>query len=216
MAKIKQGILGGFTGKVAGLVGTSWKGRAVMKSLPQSVSNPKTEKQVTQRARFSQIAELAAQILTTFVQPVENPIAGNISGYNLFVKQNKTAFDALGVIHHNNFKCGGGKIVNVESVSGSASAASQEITLTWDNGASLSPLRLTDTIYAAVFKQDGTFLGVSSGEAVRSAETLTIDAEASGNTFASADVLYVLYAAVSTDGRDVSALTVSLRVVAGA
>jgi hypothetical protein len=42
MGTIKQGILGGFSGKVGTVVGASWKGIAYMRSLPQKVKNPRT------------------------------------------------------------------------------------------------------------------------------------------------------------------------------
>ena len=46
MAKVRQGILGGFRGRVGNIVGTGWKGIAVMKSLPLTVANPRTAGQV--------------------------------------------------------------------------------------------------------------------------------------------------------------------------
>jgi len=52
MGTIKKGILGGFSGKVGTVVGSSWKGIAYMKSLPLSVKNPRTEAQVSNRAKF--------------------------------------------------------------------------------------------------------------------------------------------------------------------
>src|SRR5690606_508733 len=42
MGIIKQGILGGFSGKVGNVVGASWKGIDYIRSLPSSVSNPRT------------------------------------------------------------------------------------------------------------------------------------------------------------------------------
>lgn len=212
MAIIKQGILGGFTGKVAGVVGTSWKGRAVMKGRPQSVSNPKTDAQVEQRAKFSSIAELAASILTTFVQPVENPISGNISGYNRFVKDNKEAFDALGALVGANFKCGGGKIVELGSFDAQAESNSSEITLDWTNQSGISALRLTDKVYAAAFRADGSLFGVTSGETTRSAQSASISANPGVAEILSTDTIYVIYAAVSADGRDVSITTTAVEV----
>ena len=53
MGRIRKGILGGFSGKVGTVVGATWKGIAYMRSLPQSVKNPRTLMQRTQRSRFS-------------------------------------------------------------------------------------------------------------------------------------------------------------------
>lgn len=53
MGKINQGILGGISGKVGNVIGGSWKGISYLRVKPSSVANPKTEKQLTQRMRFS-------------------------------------------------------------------------------------------------------------------------------------------------------------------
>lgn len=207
MAKIKQGILGGFSGKVANVVGTSWKGRAVMKSQPLSVANPKTEAQQEQRGKFSKIAELASAILTQFVQPVENPISGNISGYNLFCKDNKTAFNASGKLVAANFVCGGGKIINVEEMVLGGDAGDRKFTASWNNSAGLSALRLTDKVYMAIFDEDGVLVAVSSGLVARSAESADLDLIDQDKTLGMGETYYGLYAAVSADGRDVSVKT---------
>ena len=62
MGKIKQGILGGFKGKVGTVIGASWNGIAYMRGLPQSVRNPKTVAQEAQRAFFRDVQDLAGQL----------------------------------------------------------------------------------------------------------------------------------------------------------
>ena len=53
MATYLKGILGSFSGKVGNVVGTYWKGKAVMRSLAAHVHNPKTPAQEEQRARLT-------------------------------------------------------------------------------------------------------------------------------------------------------------------
>lgn len=207
MAKIKQGILGGFSGKVANVVGTSWKGRAVMKSQPLSVSNPKTEAQVGQRNKFSKVAELASQILTQFVQPVENPISGDISGYNLFCRDNKTAFDAVGDLVPANLVAGGGKIVNLQQAQCNPAEGDSSITLTWTNSADLSALRKTDKVYAFVVDADANVLAVADGSTTRNAQSVNMQLLAGAEMPESMSYIYVVYACVSADGREVSVKT---------
>lgn len=211
MAKIKQGILGGFSGKVANVVGTSWKGRAVMKSQPLSVANPRTEAQQEQRGKFSKIAELASAVLTQFVQPVENPISGNISGYNLFCKDNKEAFSALGKLVAASFVCGGGKIANLEDLSFVA-AEGDDFKATWQNSAAMSALRLTDKVFMAVFTEDGKNAVISDGTVTRADETITLGYNDGFENLQAGTKLYVLYACVSADGREVSIKTNSAEV----
>ena len=62
MGKIKQGILGGFKGKVGTVIGSSWNGIAYMKGLPQSVKNSKTAAQIIQREFFREVQQIASQL----------------------------------------------------------------------------------------------------------------------------------------------------------
>ena len=61
MGKIKQGILGGFKGKVGTVIGASWNGISYMRGIAQSVKNPKTAGQVTQRSFFKEVQDLVGQ-----------------------------------------------------------------------------------------------------------------------------------------------------------
>ena len=62
MGKIKQGILGGFKGKVGTVIGSSWNGIAYMKGLPQSVKNSKSAAQIVQRDFFKEVQGLVSQL----------------------------------------------------------------------------------------------------------------------------------------------------------
>ena len=62
MGKIKQGILGGFKGKVGTVIGASWNGIAYMRGLAQSVKNPKTAAQLQQRAFFKDLQSRGSQL----------------------------------------------------------------------------------------------------------------------------------------------------------
>jgi hypothetical protein len=52
MAQIKKGILGAFSGTVGTVVGSVWKGRAVMKSLPSTKKTVFVESQLRQQEKF--------------------------------------------------------------------------------------------------------------------------------------------------------------------
>lgn len=96
MAIIKQGILGGFSNKVGSVVGAGWKGIATMRSLPQSVANPRTTAQVANRSTFAQLAQMGSGILPTIIQPLWNRWAKKMSGYNEWLSVNKKLLDELG------------------------------------------------------------------------------------------------------------------------
>ena len=87
MGKIKQGILGGFKGKVGTVIGASWNGIAYMRGLAQSHKNPKTAAQLQQRSFFKEVQDLVGQLSDeqlAFLFP--NSVKG-MSRRNLLTKQ---------------------------------------------------------------------------------------------------------------------------------
>ena len=110
MATFKQGILGGFSGKVGGVIGSSWKGIDTMRSQPSSVTNPRTNAQVANRSRFKSVSQLAAAMLTTIVKPLNDRFAQKMSGFNDFCQRNASAFDALGTFVPANLVLSKGKL----------------------------------------------------------------------------------------------------------
>ena len=64
MGTIKQGILGGFSGKVGTVVGGNWKGISYMRALAQNVKNPRTDAQMNQRSKFA--------LAIAFLKPIKN------------------------------------------------------------------------------------------------------------------------------------------------
>jgi hypothetical protein len=100
MAIIKQGILGGFSGKIGGVIGTSWKGKAVIKAMPLSVAQPVTVKKTNAKARFAHVVAFSKPILTDVLKPLLDRKAVGMSGYNAFAAMNAHCFASTGI---NNF-----------------------------------------------------------------------------------------------------------------
>lgn len=63
MATFEKGILGGFSGKVGNVVGTRWRGKNVMRSLPQRGSYTPTVKQEEQREKFKTVIGFLSPIV---------------------------------------------------------------------------------------------------------------------------------------------------------
>lgn len=87
MGIIKQGILGGFSGKVGNVVGASWKGIDYIRSLPSSVSNPRTVGQVRQRTKFSLVQGFLTG-LTPIIRVGFQKFTGKQSAYNAAMSYN--------------------------------------------------------------------------------------------------------------------------------
>lgn len=94
MGTIKQGILGGFSGKVGTVIGSSWKGISYMKGRAQSTRNPKTAAQTMQRTYFKQLAALIAQLSDEQIHALFPHSVKGMTPRNILMKQ----LDACAVI----------------------------------------------------------------------------------------------------------------------
>jgi hypothetical protein len=64
MARMNQGILGSFTGKVGTVIGSSWKGKPFMKSLPGKRKGKPTQKQTEQQMKLAILSAFFNQLQT--------------------------------------------------------------------------------------------------------------------------------------------------------
>lgn len=70
------------------MVGSSWKGVDYIRSLPTTVRNPRTPKQVTQRSKFSVVIQFVRSILPVVQQGFKNEAGSGSSAYNEAVSHN--------------------------------------------------------------------------------------------------------------------------------
>lgn len=173
-AVIQRGILGGFRNKIGNVVGTSWKGIAVMKSLPLSVANPQTAGQTLQRGRFSQTSKFASTILSTVVKPLWDRFAQRESGFNAFLQTNIDFFTESGVSEPNNILISKGTLAPANLISAVIDESASTIALTWD-ATPLGDANPSDTLFVVV-NNTGTSAteGFNTGVA-RSVGTATLD-----------------------------------------
>ena len=87
MGKIKQGILGGFKGKVGTVIGSSWNGIAYMRGLPQSQKDPKTAAQLSQRSFFREIQRFVGQLSAEQLASLYPSITTGKTRRNMLVHQ---------------------------------------------------------------------------------------------------------------------------------
>lgn len=200
MATFKQGILGGFSGKVGGVIGSSWKGIDTMRSQPSSVTNPRTNAQVANRSRFKSVSQLAAALLTTIVKPLNDRFAQKMSGFNDFCQRNASAFDTLGAFVPANLVLSRGKLsapAELEQVNADYTQAvigySSDLIGSFDSA--------TDKVYAAVIGKNGDIFGVSSGLVNREFAEITIQTP-TGRSAADPGTCYLSF--LRADGTQVS------------
>lgn len=87
MGTIKQGILGGFNGKVGTVVGSSWKGISYMRGKAQHVKNPRTAGQTYHRDAIKAVT-MALRPITSTLRLTFAEYAKKMSAFNKAVSLN--------------------------------------------------------------------------------------------------------------------------------
>ena len=111
MGKIKQGILGAFSGTVATVVGSTWRGIVCMRGIATSHKDANTPEQKAQRARFGACGKFSNLIKTDIILPIWDKKAVEMTGSNLFLKTNQHCFDGEGnIVDYQNMQFSFGKL----------------------------------------------------------------------------------------------------------
>ena len=174
MARLDQGLLGGYSGKLGTTVGATWKGINVVRTYQPNVANPNTKLQRDHRYKFREIAQLGSFFLASMVKPFWDKGAKRMSGYNAFVSINARAmadslqFDPMkfvignGQMGHPNYE-----IALVEE--------SNRLDIGWEKDEQVLYGQSTDELYVVVFNYVGEPIGYSLGEVKRSESVTRID-----------------------------------------
>jgi hypothetical protein len=151
MAKINQGILGGFSGTVGPVIGGSWKGIPYMRSKPGKYSYPPTKKQSSYRIKFTAQISFAKSLLVSIIKPIWDQKAVKMSGFDLFLKTNKDVFDHTGAISDfSMLKLSLGDLPlpnNLAVVN--AAGGNGDINITWNNNSGVGSAAATDRLWVA-------------------------------------------------------------------
>lgn len=153
MGKIKSGIFGGVSGKVGNLTGSSWKGVPVIKSRPQSVAYPATTGQVAQTTKMSAIVSFSKPILSSWIKPLWDRAAVQMSGYNAFVRANIAEFADGEINDYSTLVMSQGTMAATPISSAVLALDGDSVTVAW-NPSAISGLQLaTDLAYTMAIDQ---------------------------------------------------------------
>lgn len=201
MGTIKQGILGGFSGKVGTVIGSSWKGISYMRGRAQNVKNPRTEGQVEQRSKFSLTLEFLKPI-TSYIRTGFKTYANKQTAFNAamsYIVKNAVsgvypnyALDySLALVSRGNLK---------QPANAVASMGSGKTTITWSDNFGEGDAQSTDLAMPLAFninKGEAVFSTTSASRADQLAE-LTFPADWMGDT------VEIYLGFVSADGTSVA------------
>ncbi len=93
MAIVKAGLLGGFSGKIAGVVGGRWKNKQYARAYVVP-ANPNTAAQQAKRTRFRLCGLFGQTIVGNVLNIYMDQFLRGMSGYNWFMKTNLARFVA--------------------------------------------------------------------------------------------------------------------------
>lgn len=176
MAKVQNTLIGRASGSVGGATFTTWKGINVLKSKPESVANPKTLGQRSQRSRMSVMVAIYRLLASIITVGFKTRAIGK-SAYNAFVSQNivnATTVDNTGgaFINYPELKFSLGTIGAIPIASIVVNPSSTVATVAWDN--SLAPVGSNpDDIAFGVLYNANTKKWVQSVNSTRAVGSIT-------------------------------------------
>ena len=180
MGKIKQGILGGFSGKVGPVIGAGWKGKATMRAQAISRKDPKTDAQLLQRAKFTLVGKFIMSLMQIFKAGFKAAEDGTTSlneamSYNL---KNAVIGTVIGdlAIDPENVRYSVGGLPGLEGVD-AIDDASGHIKVTWlDNTG--GEAHANDTVTFILMNKNKDEVKKSDGTTKRSTGTFTFSTPA--------------------------------------
>jgi hypothetical protein len=199
MGTIKQGILGGFSGKVGTVVGGSWKGISYMRSLAQNVKDPRTPAQMGQRTKFGITIRLLKP-LTALLRVGWRQYADGMSAFNAAMAY--TLANAITgaypdyAIDPSKILISRGSLT--PATGASATASGENITFNWSDNSGAGSAAQTDRALIAV-------LNPALGEAVstdEAADRMTLSQTIALPPHWAGDNVYTYLGFISEDARE--------------
>lgn len=186
MGKILSGILSKVSGKVAGVVGGSWKDVAYLRAYVKP-ANPNTAAQQVQRTKFSDCVDFAKPLVGPVFNAYTDKFQKSMSGFNFFIKRNIAEFD--GSVDYSALKVTEGPLSAVSVTS--AQYITDTITISFTANPGNNGLD-TDKVYALAYHTVSGLFYFAAAETTRVGSSIDV-VVLSGQT-ASQYVTYTLTA----------------------
>ncbi|SDR95929.1 hypothetical protein SAMN05216503_1518 [Polaribacter sp. KT25b] len=176
MATFEKGILGGFSGKVGNVVGSKWRGKNVMRSLPQRGKYTPTEKQEQQRAKFKTVIGFLSPITEVLNLYFGNTI-GDKSRFNIATSyhlKNAVKSTPLGmVMDYEKVLISKGDLRGIDGGT-IATGAGQTLTFGWQDNSGQGKATATDAFMIVIYVPDLHMYYTNLSVATREATTATV------------------------------------------
>jgi hypothetical protein len=176
MGTYNKGILGAFTGKVGPVVGSTWRGKDVMRSLPRKSKKEATLLQQMQRDKFALVAQFL-QPITGIISRyfgIKSGLATQKNQASAYLLKNAADHDGTQAFwDYSKILVTRGDLLGLSSLSGVA-AGNQDVDITWVNNSSQGNAQATDLVLAVVYEPTTQLTWVQEAIASRDAETVTL------------------------------------------
>ena len=155
MGKINQGILGGFSGKVGTVVGSTWKSINYMRALAVNVHDAKSEKQLCQRGKFRTVVNFTKTITpflrVGFQEHEEGRSAVNAAtSYLMLHAVEGCADDAT--LNFDKVRVSQGSLT--AATDATVQVAAGKATFSWTDNSDTGDAQATDTAMALAYNKD--------------------------------------------------------------
>ena len=177
MGTIKQGILGGFSGKVGTVIGSSWKGISYMRGQAQHVKNPRSSGQVDQRTKFN-LALNFLQPNVPYIRIGYKSQAAKQTEFNAamsyIVKNAITGTSPNYALDYTKVMVSRGGLTQVTDGAVNWTAAQSKLTFSWTDNSGVGTALATDKAMPFVYNKDKNETIYNTEGATRTTHTMDV------------------------------------------
>ena len=177
MGTIKQGILGGFSGKVGTVIGSSWKGISYMRGQAQHVKNPRTAGRVNQRLKFN-LALNFLQPNVPYIRIGYKSLAAKQTEFNaamsFIVKKAITGASPNYALDYTKVMVSQGGLTQVTDAAVNWTAAQTKLTFSWTDNSGVGNALATDKAMPFIYNKDKNETIYNTAGATRTTHTMDV------------------------------------------
>ena len=177
MAKLPDGIFGGFRGRIGNVVGVKRNGKFHIRAVPAKVKNPKTKKQQQNRNKFGLASSLASRlkpfVKRSFSAAEQRSWRGAFISYNTRTAIKPADDEESLEIDYPNLVLSAGVLYPPEDVSAERDAQG-DILISWNDNSGDGNALPNDKVLAVAIYEDGPLPISAPEDAIRKDEQMSI------------------------------------------
>jgi hypothetical protein len=197
MGTYNKGILGPFSGKVGTVVGSSWRGKNIMRSLPKKTDHTPTDTQLLQRLKFTTVSGFLtpiSAILSRYFGSGSTELTRRNQAMSYHMKYAVTYVDPDFEILFNKVQISKGDLLGLQNQA-VATPGGNKVKYTWTNNSGQGSAQDTDQLVVVLYAptEDLYYTSLNAGTRADASAAITLPAYFNGLevqswiTFASAN-----------------------------